>query len=252
MQRIIASLLLSFSLMPAMQAQQNNRFHPAKKQQSLDQRFSVGLAPFSLLLPSGKVNLRAEYAYAGNKSISLLVAVPRSTAVPGFLANNLDLSDNGDVVKNRFTSFGAILEHRFYLGQNALRGFYLAPYARYNNMSVSRTVTNQFETTVKGAIGGFGVGASAGLQVRLGDFISLDATVVGVDFKWLDGTLTYSSDNPDNDLAAFRDKVQETVGGIPVIGSKLSAQIDGNTVKVRTPGLLAPGYRFNLTLNYVF
>ncbi len=251
MQRIIASLLFSLSLLPALTAQ-NNRFHPAKQQQAPEQRFSAGLAPFSLLLPSGKVNLKGEYIYSDNKSVALFVSVPRPTSVPGFLSNNLDLTDNGNVVKNTFTSFGAILEQRFYLGHKAPQGFYFAPYARYNNMSVQRTVTNEFATSVKGAIGGFGVGASAGLQVRLGDFITLDATVVGIDFKWLDGTLTYASDNPDNDLVAFRDKIQEVVGGIPVIGSQLSAQIDGNTVKVHTPGLLAPGYRFNLTLNYLF
>lgn len=251
MHRIIASLLLSLSLLPALTAQ-NNRFHPAKQQHAPEQRFSAGLAPFSLLLPSGKVNLKGEFVYADNKSIALLVAVPRPTAVPGFVADNVDVADNGSVTKNTFTTFGAILEQRFYLGHSAPQGFYFAPYARYNNMSVQRTTVNEYATTVKGSIGGFGVGASAGLQVRLGDFVTLDATVVGIDFKWLDGALTYSSDNPDNDLAAFRDKVQEVVNGIPVIGSRLSAQIDGNTVKVRTPGLLAPAYRFNVTLNYVF
>ncbi|MBP6827724.1 MAG: DUF3575 domain-containing protein [Saprospiraceae bacterium] len=252
MNRAIPSLLLLLASVTGMQAQQNKRFHPNKGQQSTEQSFAVGIAPFSLLLPSGKINLRGEWAYADNKSLSLLIGVPRPTTIPGFLSDNLDLSDNEDVAKNRFKSFSAVLEQRFYLGQNALRGFYLAPYARYNSFSVERTMKGQYETTVKGTVGGFGLGASAGLQIRLGDYMTLDATVVGVDFKWLNGTLLYSSDNPDNDLVAFRDKIQETVGGIPVIGSRLSAEIDGNSVKVRTPGILAPGYRFNLSVNYVF
>lgn len=252
MPRILAFLLFFLTISSAVQAQSNKRSRSSSRQSEPEHRFSAGIAPFSLLLPSGKVNLKGEFAYSGNKSIALFLAVPRPTTVPGFLANDLDLSDDGETVSNRFTSFGAIIEHRFYLGNKVLRGFYLAPYARYNNMSVQRTIQTQFETTVKGSVGGYGLGASAGLQIRLGDFITLDATVVGVDFKWLDGTLTYSSDNPDTDLAAFRDQVQDAVGDIPLIGSRLNAEIDGNAIKVRTPGLLMPGYRFNLTVNYLF
>ena len=243
--------LLSFSF--NVTAQQ--RFTPRKTQSAPEQRFSVGFAPFSVLLPSGKVNLHGEWAYSANKSVSLLLGIPRPTTAPGFIANNVDLDEEGDVTTNRYTSFSAIVEHRFYLGQNAPRGFYLAPYTRYNNFGITRTTINadnQYETTVKGTIGGLGLGAAAGVQFKLGDFLTLDATLAGVDFKWMRGTLTYSTDDPENDVAAFRNKVQEAVGDIPFIGSKLTPQIDGNAVKVRTPGVLMPGYRFNLTLNYLF
>ena len=218
--------------------------------------FSVGVAPFSLLLPSGKVNLHAEWAYADKKSLSLIAYIPRPTTVPGLVADNIDLEDGAEAtVTNRFTSYGAVLEHRFYLSKAALRGFYLAPYTRYNNFAVSRTTQNEgsgYTTTVKGSIGGFGLGAAAGVQMRLGDFITLDATIVGVDFKWLRGRISYTTDDPENDLAAFRDKVDEAVGDIPIIGSRLTSAIDGNSVKVRTPGFLVPAYRFNLTVNYTF
>ncbi len=224
-------------------------------QKSSEPAFSLGIAPFSLLLPSGKANLRGEWAYSGNKSLALQISVPRPTPAPGFVVNNFDLNGKSETTTNRFTSFGAILEHRFYLGQNAMRGFYLAPYGRYNNFSLTRTsqnADNQFNTTMKGSLGGFGVGAAAGVQFRLGDFITLDATIAGLDLKWMRGTVTYSTDNPEVDLAAFRDEVQEVVGDIPFIGSKLLADIEGNAVKVRAPGLPMPGYRFNLTLNFVF
>ncbi|MBK8192400.1 MAG: hypothetical protein IPK76_04105 [Lewinellaceae bacterium] len=247
-----ASAFLSFALCLLSLTTATGQSRPGRNQ-SAGQKFSAGIAPFSLLLPSGKVNIKGEWAYSDNKSLALFIAVPRPTTVPGFLAGDLDLSESSKTTTNRFTSFGAILEQRFYLGHNAPRGLYLAPYARYNSFTVARTTfEDQYETVVKGSIGGFGLGASAGMQIRLGDFLTLDATVVGVDFKWMDGALTYSSDNPDNDLVAFRDRVQNAVNGIPIIGSKLSADIDGNTVKVHTPGLLMPGYRFNLTLNYLF
>lgn len=250
---LLLVLSFSFSFAPGLSAQK--RFAHRKSQTSSARTFSVGLAPFSLLLPSGKVNLRGEWAYSDNKSISLLVGIPRPTPAPNFVARYLDLNDAREAAVNRYTSFGAVLEHRFYVGQNAPRGFYLAPYGRYNNFAITRTTESagsQYKTTIKGAVGGLGFGAAAGVQFRIGDFLTMDATLAGIDLKWLRGTLTYSTNDPENDLAAFRDKVQNVVGDIPFIGSKLSADLDGNTVKVRTPGLLVPGYRFNLTINYTF
>ncbi len=244
---------ICFLLITPTDAQQN-RF------QQVEKPFVVGFAPFSLILPSGKLNLRGEWAYAGNKSLSLLVSIPRPTPAPLFVGNKFDLADETTTTVNRFTSFGAVLEHRFYLGGNAPRGFYLAPYSRYNNFSLERSTMErgtqesgtQYTTTVKGAVGGFGFGGAAGVQFRIGDFLTLDATLAGIDFKWMNGTFTYKTDNPETDLNAFRDQVQEAVGDIPFIGSKLVAAIDGNAVKVRTPGLVMPAYRFNLTVNYSF
>ena len=226
-----------------------------KRMPAVKPKFALGIAPFSVLFASGKANLRGEWAYAPKKSLSLLLGIPRPTPAPAFVADKLDLNDATTATTNRFTSFGAILEHRFYLGENALRGFYLAPYGRFNNFSVDRTTINadnQYKTSVKGTIGGLGLGAAAGVQMRLGDFITLDATLVGLDMKWLRGSVTYATDNPENNLAAFREQVQKTVGDIPFVGSKLSANIEDNAVKVRAPGLPMPAYRFNLSLNFVF
>jgi len=233
---------------------QNNRSRWSDDDEP-EQKWSVGLAPLSLLLPSGKVNVRGEWAYASNKSLSLLVGIPRPTKMPNLLENNFDLTGEGKTVKNRYTSFGAVLENRFYLAGRAPRGFYLAPYARYNHFSLARTTENDksnYATTFKGAINAVGLGGAMGVQFRLGDHVTMDATIVGIDFKWMRGTLTYSSDDPANDVAAFRDEVQKTVEDIPIIGSKLSAAIDGNKIKVNTPGVALPGYRFNLSVNYVF
>lgn len=223
--------------------------------ESSEQSWSVGLAPFSLLLPSGKINVRGEWSYASNKSLTLLVGIPRPTKMPNLLENNFELTDEGKTVKNRYTSFGAVVENRFYLGSKAPRGFYLAPYARYNHFSLARTTKEDqtgYETTFKGAVNGVGLGGALGVQFRLGDHFTMDATLVGLDIKWMRGTLTYSTDDPNNDIAMFRDEVQAAVEDIPLIGKNLSAAIDGDRIKVHTPGAVLPGYRFNLSVNYVF
>lgn len=241
---LVCCLLLTIDVVA-----QQNRFQPER------QSFAVGFAPFSLVLPGGKLNLRGEWAYSGNKSLSLLVSIPRTTPAPAMVGGKFDLADDVSATLNRFTAFGAVLEHRFYLGQNAMRGFYLAPYSRYNRFTLERTTQidgSPFKTTLKGSVGGLGFGAAAGVQFRLGDFFTVDATIVGVDFKWLNGSFSYASDDPETSLTAFREQVQETVGDIPFIGSQLAAEIDGNAVKVRTPGLVMPAYRFNLSVNYIF
>jgi hypothetical protein len=216
--------------------------------------FTVGVAPFSLLLRSGKINLRGEWAYADNKSLSLLVAVPRPTKIPGFLLDDLDATEGGNTTKNRFTQFGLTLENRFYLGHRAPRGFYLAPYLRYNQFGITHAKTSeeQYDTKIKGVIGGAGLGGAMGAQFRMGDHMTMDITFVGIDFKWMRGTLTYSSNDPENDVVAFRNEVQNTVEDIPIIGKKLSAQIEGDEIKVRAPLGVWPAYRFNLTVNYAF
>jgi len=245
---LLFTLAICLSLTTETTAQQNRR-------NEVEKPFVVGFAPFSLILPSGKVNLHSEWAYAGNKSLSLLVSIPRPTTAPGLIGDKFDLDNQTSTSVNKYTSFGAVLEHRFYLGENAPRGFYLAPYSRYNNFSLERSTQESgstYTTSIKGAIGGFGFGGAAGVQFRIGDFLTLDATLAGLDLKWMKGTFTYKTDNPEADLTAFRDQVQETVGDIPFIGSKLTAAIDGNAIKVRTPGMLVPGYRFNLTINYAF
>jgi Protein of unknown function (DUF3575) len=217
-------------------------------------RFTVGIAPASLLFRSGKINLRGEWAYAHNKSLSILLAVPRATKIPSRLLDDLDVEENGQATKNRFTQFGITAENRFYFTKHAPIGFYLAPYLKYNRFGVTHTKTtdNQYETKVTGAIGGIGIGGSAGVQFRLGEHITMDLTFLGLDMKWMSGSLKYSSNDPENDVVAFRDKVQESVKDIPLIGSNLAAQIDGDQVKVRSPLGVWPGYRFNLSVNYAF
>lgn len=247
---LLALSICAFSF-AQVSAQSRNRYYDDEP----EQKWSVGLAPFSLLLPSGKINVRGEWAYASNKSLSLLVGIPRPTKMPNLLENNFDLNNEGKTLKNRYTSFGATLENRFYLAGKAPRGFYLAPYARYNHFSLTRTAQEeetQYSTSFKGAINAFGFGGAMGVQFRLGDHVTMDATLVGLDLKWMRGTLTYSTTDPNNEVAAFRDEVQKSVEDIPLIGSKLSAAIDGDRIKVHTPGVVLPGYRFNLSVNYVF
>lgn len=223
-----------------------------------DKRFVVGFAPISLLTRGGKVNLRGEWVYSTNKSLSLLVAVPWSKKLPGWLEEDLAAEENSaanKVTENRYKVVGAVLENRFYLGKKAPLGFYLAPYLRYNRFALTRTTLNTDnggETRMTGAVGGFGIGGAAGAQFKLAEFMTLDLTFAGFDLKWMRGSLTYKTSDPENNLTELRDRVQNAVGDIPIIGSRLAAKIEGDRVKVHAPLGIWPAYRFNLTVNCAF
>lgn len=246
-----ASLLLVFSLIFPLSANAQS----SRKNYSPDQSFIAGFAPISLLTRSGKFNLRSEWAYTDNKSLSILVGIPRRSNLPGWLASDIDVNENGQITTNDFRSFALIIENRFYLGAGAPHGFYIAPYARYNRIWLTHTSAHPDvpgEIRITGAIGGTGLGAAAGWQFPLGDHMTLDVTFLGIDFKWFRGTLNYTDTNPENDLEAFRAKVEKTVQDIPLIGSHLTPTIENNSVKVHTPGWILPALRFNLTVGYAF
>jgi hypothetical protein len=65
-------------------------------------------------------------------------------------------------------------------------------------------------------------------------------------------TLWYSTNNPDKDVQALLEEVQQSVADIPLIGDKLLSVVEGESVKARIGGVVLPGYRFNLAVNYIF
>lgn len=256
--RLSLLLFLFLSLGVCSLEAQNRRNIPARRPAAPESNnsFLIGFAPISLITSSGKVNLRGEWVYADDKSLSVIVGIPRATRMLGFVENALVLDeDNTD--ENKYRSFGLIVENRFYLGSEAPNGFYLAPYARFNRFWLTRTTRDPetgYVTEFTGAVGGAGIGGSAGAQFRLGDHLTLDFTLAGIDFKWLSGTLKYRSNDPENDVVALRNKVADKLGEIPLIGPALAdrVKIDGDEIKVRTPGWLLPAYRTNITINYRF
>jgi hypothetical protein len=230
-----------------------------KRSQSDDDytKFLVGIAPISPFSKIGKINLHGEVAYSHNKSVSLLVGIPKETKLPKFIRNWVEVSPDslqGTTKSQSYKSFGWSLENRFYLGADVARGFYIAPYLRYNKWTIAQVVEGEsgFATTIKGTIGGFGLGAALGAQFKLGGPITMDITFAGGDFKWLKGTASYSSNDPNNDIVAFRNKVTDVVKDIPFIGKRITDKIDANEVKISSPRIIAPGFRANLTINYAF
>jgi Protein of unknown function (DUF3575) len=221
-----------------------------------EQAFMIGLAPVSLVRGTGRVNVRGEFAYRHNKSISVLLGIPRKTDVPSWLTSVIQIdSVGGRVAETKYKNFALNIGHRFYFGgKKPGGGFYLEPYVRYNRFTMTFEQANDERTgstIITGKIGGPGIGGALGVQWRIGKHFSVDWSL-GLDIRSVGGSLKYESTDPNNDVVAFRDKVQDQLEDFPILGSRLASQIDQDFVRVRIPGSPFPGARSNLTLNFVF
>ncbi len=252
-----AILLLFFALITTPIQAQYHKNYNRNSYGSDGPSFVVGFAPISLITHAGKANVRAEWAYASNKSLSVTVGIPWRSKLPGWMAKDIVVDENGTITTNNFHALSVIAENRFYFGEKERypRGFYVAPYVRYHRLWLTHTSLQPEpleEISISGAVAGIGGGGAAGWQFSIGEHFTIDMTFLGIDFKWFRGTITYANSNPDNDVEAFRAKVEETVKDIPFIGKKLTPEVDGSAIKVHTPGWVLPGYRFNLTVGYNF
>ena len=70
------------------------------------------------------------------------------------------------------TGFSVTPEFRFYPSGNSPKGFYLAPFGRYNSLSL--TVTGNAGTEGKATLTSIGAGLSIGNHWIFGDIVSLD------------------------------------------------------------------------------
>jgi hypothetical protein len=251
---IVAILFLSLIAQP-LQAQYNKSAKNTRDTEG-ETAIIIGMAPLSLIPTLGRVHFRGEYAYRHNKSVSVLLGVPRKTDVPTFITelSTLD-SVGGSVAQNNYKSFALNIGHRFYFGgKKPAGGFFLEPYVRYSRFTVKHEQGNDDapgNTVVTAKIGGPGIGGALGVQWRIGQHFSFDLTT-GADLRFMGGSVAYKSTDPNNDIVAFRDKVQEKVKDWPLLGDGIAAQLNGDEVKVRVPSSPIPLPRLNITIGYAF
>lgn len=103
---------------------------------------SLKANPLGFLIRIGKINYEKK------------ISESSSAQLGAFLIN---YSASGD----SFSGFGLIPEYRFYINDNAIDGFYLAPFLKYNNLTVK-------SGGFKGALNIYRIGAKAGMQWLFG------------------------------------------------------------------------------------
>jgi hypothetical protein len=150
-------------------------------------------------------------------------------------------------------NFALTPEFRFYFGKEALKGFYLAPYARYASYKMETPIVYRGLGTprtafFKGDISSFSGGLLAGSHFSLGKHFVLDWWILGAHFGGSNGQLDFTATLTPSEQADLRSTLDEV--DIPFFD--IEHNIHGNGGTIRSRGAWAGFRGFALNLGYRF
>lgn len=146
-------------------------------------------------------------------------------------------------------------EFRFYMGRKKMKGFYLAPYARYATFDFTFPVVRSgYDPIVlNGKISSYSAGLLMGVQSNLSNRLVLDFWLLGGHYGKSNGTLSTSSISPEMTAQEQQDlqtTFDETVIDGPI---KLEGKVINSTsAQITSKGPWAGLRCFAITLGYRF
>ena len=168
---------------------------------------------------------------------------------------------NPDNVSYTELQFGALTltpEYRYYV-KEAMRGFYVAPYLRYRQMSLDFNFPVPYNGNIRtaqfdGQSRAFGGGLMIGVHQQLGNSISLDFFIVGLQYMKNDIKLTgnYDLNLSSTDQQELLNDINSTIEGASRFIKNLSASVNANSARI-TGGYNGIGFRgLGINLGYRF
>ncbi|MBK8685285.1 MAG: DUF3575 domain-containing protein [Bacteroidetes bacterium] len=133
------------------------------------------------------IGVQYERALGGKISVAAQIRFMPKGSLP--LTNSIDnwASDSTNLYDIKVGSFAITPEFRFY-PRHAMKGFYLAPYLRYRNLSMDAPVEyvdnqglNQ-KLDMTGRLSSFGGGLMIGVHFNIGKMVSLDWFIIGAHY----------------------------------------------------------------------
>jgi hypothetical protein len=199
-------------------------------------------------------NLALQYERQLGKKISLALGLRLQPygRVPfrSPIDNRLDKEDVS-LRESRMGNFAITPEFRYYLGKSAMKGLYLAPYARYADFEIQSAVdytslSVRKTAFFKGHIHSLSGGLLFGTQFSLSKNLMLDCWILGGHYGASGGELQFTATLNQQEQDDLRKTLDET--DIPLI--KLEYDINSNGGSIRSKGGWA-GFR-GLALNLVY
>ena len=173
------------------------------------------------------IALQYERAIGKKTSLALGVRVQPYGTIP-FKSTIEDAMDDPDVNVGdiKIGNFALTPEFRYYLGKAALKGFYIAPYARYARFKMQTPVSYTSGVTTKtalltGTISSFSGGLLMGSQFRISNSIVLDWWILGGHYGSSNGNLTFSTSLSSTE----QDDLRTTLDDIDIPFLKLKTQL---------------------------
>ena len=184
-------------------------------------------------------NVTFERSFAKKMSFSIGLRYMPKTTVP-FKEKLEEYINNKDVRVNDFQmgNFAITPELRLYLSAGKMKGFYIAPYARYASFDVSVpiTYTNSGLLTTKasalftGKITSISGGLMVGTQFQLAKKLVMDIWIIGGHYGSSNGTIYATDINPQMNSKADRDALQAQLDDLKEIGPfRFEGKVTSNT-----------------------
>lgn len=214
-----------------------------------------------LSLPFNNLHVQYERQIGEKMSVALGFRYMPEGNIP-LKSTVLDLIDDPDATKHltnlKTGNFAVTPEVRFYLGKAALKGFYIAPFARYSRYTASLP----FDFTVEDDMGGeyneviplegklttITGGLLLGSQFRLGKMVTLDWWILGPQYGSSKGNVAGRKNLSPEEQQELRDQLND-ITDLPLV--KVTTKVDGNGADVDIKGPWA-GVRAGLALGIRF
>jgi len=173
---------------------------------------------------------------------------------------------NNEIDNFKTGNFALTPEFRYYTGEEALRGFYIAPFVRYALYSANVpfefdvdydyddpdygtiSITESETIDLDGKINAFTVGVMIGAQWKLSKLVYLDWWILGPQYGGSSGNINGKKSLSPEEQEALRDQLTE-LDDIPIVKAKSTVTSEGAKVDFSGPwaGLragLSIGFRF--------
>lgn len=165
-------------------------------------------------LAFGNYHITYERSIAKKMSLSISYRFMPKQGVP-YASNLQDLINNEDVkITSMQMGNNAITpELRLYLGTGKMKGFYIAPYARFANFDITVPITYDAAPGIKksvnfeGTITSTSAGVMLGIQKQLAKKLVLDIWVIGGHYGSSSGTINANNINPPLQSVPFDERV---------------------------------------------
>ncbi|MCC8407423.1 DUF3575 domain-containing protein [Mucilaginibacter sp. UR6-1] len=201
------------------------------------------------------ISLQYERPVGQKTSVALGIRYAPTSSLP-FKQAFKNIIDDDEVSKQidgfRTGNFVVEPEFRYYTGEQAGRGFYIAPYVRYAHYTAELPFKYDYNGTEKvfpfsGSLNAFSGGVMIGSQFKISQLVYLDWWIIGGSYGHSSGRVDGRAPLDENEQQALRDELEEFKNGFIKTDYKVdqngaTIDLDGKWITARLG--LALGIRF--------
>lgn len=230
--------------------------------------------------------LRLGYEFVTNEHQSLVInaglLIPREVPFGLYDESNIESYGGAVEILNKVSGISFSGEYRFYTGKKeSPRGFYVAPYLKYNRYSLKTSTTVNYSLanqefidldpiykdaatgllgsynidvtgSIKGTFRQFGVGAQLGYQWLIKDRVSIDFYFFGIGVESDAIVVEIKSETIPVDYTKWAEEIKPEVEDfVSTIGVDADVTVKSDAVQVKVPFVL-PSLRGGLSIGFAF